>query len=476
MGTTATKLGESSKPRTDSSPARAFHWIVSIVVIGGLILSVPRSLDPGVHPLDIATWVLASLLADLMFVRIWKSITLSMSLPVLLAAAYFHAPPITGLIAFLGCLDPLELRGEYPVERVLFNRAQIAVSAGAASFVMHSVGLSPMGWPAAFGLSALGLTADCVVNIAFVATSTVLSGRATWVATLKGMWGAEPLASLVLYGSMCLIAPLLGLIYLDWGEWALLSCTAILIPFQLAYARIERLGVTLDVVRVREAALQRAYASAELERRDERLVVAGDLHDEVLPALFKVHLMGEVLKQDLASGRLLDLDEDLPELLEATNAAQMAVRKVVGGLRIKRPGSRDVLSAIRSCADQAEGDEKPRFELHLAETGGSRRVQQVLMQVAREAMVNASKYSNAARVRVDLCERSTGFVELLVEDDGDGFEPSAVDTAAHFGLQLMRDRAESVGGVLTVSTAVGLGTSIALIVPLGDLESHGDPR
>ena len=49
--------------------------------------------------------------------------------------------------------------------------------------------------------------------------------------------------------------------------------------------------------------------------------------------------MGEVLKQDLASGRLLDLDEDLPDLLDATNAAQQPFEtsswtSVIGGLRL----------------------------------------------------------------------------------------------------------------------------------------------
>ena len=52
------------------------------------------------------------------------------------------------------------------------------------------------------------------------------------------------------------------------------------------------------------------------------MALAGELHDEVLPALFKVHLMGQVLKQDLASGQLLQLEEDLPGLLDATLVAQ----------------------------------------------------------------------------------------------------------------------------------------------------------
>ena len=150
---------------------------------------------------------------------------------------------------------------------------------------------------------------------------------------LTSLWGAEPAASLGLYASTCLIAPLLALIFREWGVWALLACTSVLVPVRVALAQIQSLGATGELVRIRDAEIASAKDSARAGRRDERLILAGDLHDEVLPALFKVHLMGEVLKQDLASGRLLDLDDDLPELLDATTAAQEAVRRVVGDLR-----------------------------------------------------------------------------------------------------------------------------------------------
>lgn len=472
MGTTATKL-DASKALADSSRARFFHWIVATLVIGGLLRAVPGAMNADVGPFDIGIWALASLLADLMFVRIGKSITLSMSLPVLLAAAYFHSPPVTALIAFLGCLDPRELRGESSIDRILFNRSQVAVAAGGASYAMHLVGPWAMEWPAIVGLSALGLAVDCVVNVALVSTSTVLSGRAGWAATLRGLLGAEPGASLCLYASMCLLAPLLGLIYVAWGSTALLACTAILIPFRLAYARIERLGLTLDVVRLREVALQRAYRSAESERQDERLTLAGDMHDDVLPALFKVHLMGEVLKQDLASGRLLELDEDILELLEATRASQLAVRRFVGGLLMKRSGTRGVLRAIRSCADQQEGDGKPRFDLRLSEFSADEEVELVLVQVAKEAMVNAGKYSAASRVTVELSERPSGWAKLVIADDGSGFEITAVDVESHFGLLLMRDRVEAVGGRLSISSMSGAGTTISAEIPLRSSQHAG---
>jgi len=61
--------------------------------------------------------------------------------------------------------------------------------------------------------------------------------------------------------------------------------------------------------------------------------VAADLHDEVLPPLYNVHLMGQVLRQDLAAGRLLDLESDIPSLLRAVDTANETVRGLIRGLR-----------------------------------------------------------------------------------------------------------------------------------------------
>ena len=285
---------------------------------------------------------------------------------------------------------------------------------------------------------------------------------------MSGVWGAEPIASLGIYASTCLIAPLLAHVYVDWGAWALVTCTAVLVPLRTALARIQSLGATTELIRVRDAEIASVNESALAGRRDERLTLAGDLHDEVLPALFKVHLMGEVLKQDLASGRLLDLDDDLPELLEATSDAQDAIRRVVGDLRTARSAVRDVSRTIRSLADQLETDADLRIRLRLSEIATSDRSALVLVQVAREALVNSSRYSGAELVEVELRDRRDGFAELTVRDDGCGFEMGRVDASRHFGLQLMRERVEAIGGSLSIESYQGIGTSVVAWIPLGD--------
>jgi signal transduction histidine kinase len=468
MATTATQSAASATSAAlgDSGWAKAFHWTTSAVTILGLAVLLETH-HPRENAAEIGAWILACLLADLMYVRIGRSITLSMSLPVVLAAALLHSPAVTALIAFLGSLDPREIQGKSSVERILFNRSQVAISAATASLAIHAFAPGVSDWPPIVAACAIGLVADSTVNVALVATSTVLSGRAGWKQVIVGLWGSEPLASLGLYLSACLIAPLLALIYRDWGSWALLACTAVLMPIRVALSRMQALGASGEIIRIRDAEIASATESVLDGRRDERFTLAGDLHDEVLPALFKVHLMGEVLKQDLASGRLLDLDDDLPELLQATSSAQEAVRRVVGDLRTPRTAIRDVARAIRGHADQLEEEGGPSIDLRLVDVDCPDRVGVVIVQVAREALVNSCRYSSARRIQISLTGESDGVVELTIQDDGRGFNLDDVDKLKHFGLQLMNERVEAVGGNLCVTSAPGRGTTITARIPVG---------
>jgi signal transduction histidine kinase len=108
----------------------------------------------------------------------------------------------------------------------------------------------------------------------------------------------------------------------------------------------------------------------------------------------------------------------------------------------------------------------PRIDLRLAEIWSSERQGFVLFQVAREAMTNASRYSDADRISVQLEEQPSGWAVLQVSDDGIGFDYAAVDRESHFGLQLMRERVEAAGGRVDVSTAEGVGTVVTATLPL----------
>jgi signal transduction histidine kinase len=221
-----------------------------------------------------------------------------------------------------------------------------------------------------------------------------------------------------------------------------------------------------------ESALTSAHALVRegtsqiaLERRDERRTLAAELHDEVLPAMFKVHLMGEVIRRDLEAGRLLELEEDVLGLLGATGQAQEAVRQVVGGLRGSSVGARGLSASVRSLCDRLSL-EGPSLQVEISEVDLGDRAQTVAYQVVREAVTNAAKYSRASEVRVAVWQEASRRLRVTVSDDGCGFDvDEGLARPDHFGLALMRERVMAVGGELQIESRFGAGTLIWATIP-----------
>ncbi len=85
----------------------------------------------------------------------------------------------------------------------------------------------------------------------------------------------------------------------------------------------------------------------------------------------------------------------------------------------------------------------------------------VLVRIACEAVVNAARHSGSALVAVRL-HREGKRIRMVVRDWGCGFDPSA--HPAGFGLTSMRERAQSVGAVLTVSSEPGFGSQVEVVL------------
>lgn len=74
------------------------------------------------------------------------------------------------------------------------------------------------------------------------------------------------------------------------------------------------------------------------------------------------------------------------------------------------------------------------------------------------------KHARATRVEVTLCPRA-GMLELVVQDNGVGFDPTE-HYPGHLGLLSMRERAGRLGGVLTITSSPGGGAQVELRVPV----------
>ena len=396
---------------------------------------------------------------------------LGLDMPVLLSVGYLFGPIVAGAMAFVAYVDPREIRGETPFVKALFNRAQTSLSVMAATGIFLVVARGGDGWPIALLAAFLAVGTDCLVNYGTVVGVLCLHER---IGPLEGLsrlyFGSLPEFALT-YASFGLLSLMLAEIYESVGAWSLLVFVLPVLLARQAFVGNKRLASASRRLDTQAEALRDVASTMADERREERLSLAAGLHDDVLPPLFKVHLMGQVLRQDLAHGRLLALEEDLPALLGATEAASESMRSLIRSLRDSPLGAGGLNDTLRLLIGYMESESTARITLDCDRVGGTPLVQLLAYQVAREALRNALRHSRASEITISVTDHD-GVLRLTVVDNGIGFLPDSVDQNTHFGLALMRERIEIVGGVLYVEARPGEGTRIVARLP----SSHEEPR
>jgi signal transduction histidine kinase len=85
--------------------------------------------------------------------------------------------------------------------------------------------------------------------------------------------------------------------------------------------------------------------------------------------------------------------------------------------------------------------------------------------IVAEALANAAKHSGSTEVSVRI-RAERGVLRIEVEDRGRGFERLDEDQP-HFGLRLMRARAEEIGGTILIESEPGRGTRVVAVLPVG---------
>jgi signal transduction histidine kinase len=98
-------------------------------------------------------------------------------------------------------------------------------------------------------------------------------------------------------------------------------------------------------------------------------------------------------------------------------------------------------------------------------------IEAVLYRIAQEGLTNVVRHSQASNFNLIVEKNGQDFL-LTIEDDGIGFDPTALGTKngkRHLGLISMKERAEMLGGGFDVYTAPGKGTLIRVSIPTGDI-------
>ena len=241
---------------------------------------------------------------------------------------------------------------------------------------------------------------------------------------------------------------------------------------RLMYRKLESHNRLLEeAVRDRTAELSELASYLITVREDEKALLARELHDE-LGALLTV------AKIDVARLRV-----KLREVPALAVHLEPLDRHLDDGIAIKRriietlrPSALAILGLTTTLMNLATDvgtrlniEMQTEFdEVELTDEG-----QLAIYRLVQEALTNVSKYADATRVRISV-SRAPPVVRVRIDDNGIGFDPSALKSITH-GIAGMRFRFEKLHGSLTMDSRPGAGTRVDATVPLALAAADSSP-
>ncbi len=211
----------------------------------------------------------------------------------------------------------------------------------------------------------------------------------------------------------------------------------------------------------REEALERfAEQTMEWQEHESRRLAA-EIHDGISQRIVSLffHLSAAA---DAIDSEPSVAAEQVARAQELASAALDETRLAIAGLR---PPVLDDLGLAASL--ESLGHSFPQLDVRVEASARriSDHVETAVYRTAQEALQNVAKHAAARSVTVTLAVRDD-LVVLDVTDDGRGMTQDRASHGTGFGLAGMRERAELLGGKLTITSAPGRGTSVRLVVPV----------
>ena len=195
--------------------------------------------------------------------------------------------------------------------------------------------------------------------------------------------------------------------------------------------------------------------------------IGRDLHDGVIQSIYAAGLTLE----DIASRADKEPQEVRPRIDSVVgdlNQSIADIRSYIMDLRPRELQGRRLDEALASLVQYLEDRSgvKVKIDVPVDMSVLSEQYAVNLWHIFQESFSNIEKYANAKTVTLSV-SISDDTLTLDIADDGDGFDLETAELGRGYGLPNIKDRAERLGGMLPIESAVGQGTRLKVLVPMG---------
>ncbi|HBJ3428349.1 TPA: nitrate/nitrite two-component system sensor histidine kinase NarQ [Salmonella enterica subsp. enterica serovar Typhimurium] len=194
---------------------------------------------------------------------------------------------------------------------------------------------------------------------------------------------------------------------------------------------------------------------------EERATIARELHDSLAQVLSYLRIQLTLLKRAIPEDNA-GAQSIMADFSRALNDAYRQLRELLTTFRLTLQQA-DLPSALHEMLEdlQSQTPAKLTLDCRLPTLAPDAQMQVHLLQIVREAVLNAIKHANASEIAVSCVTAPDGDHTVYIRDNGIGIgEPH--EPAGHYGLNIMRERAERLGGTLNFSQPSGGGTLVSI--------------
>ena len=239
--------------------------------------------------------------------------------------------------------------------------------------------------------------------------------------------------------------------------------------------RMGQAFVIEDVTEARQALEQLAEAQWAQATLQEREQLADELHDSLSQSLAFLNLQAQAAQVYLQSGQSDAVQASVLRLGEAARGLEGDMRELISDLLTVSLPSEGFCTTLRQVVTRFERETGLPVRLEIVHDAHAvcdpsvlpPMVGVQLLRIVQEALANVRKHAESpTQIGVEL-RAEGGQLRLTIADNGAGFEPLAADRdGKHYGLQVMRQRAERIGGQITIRSSTGQGTRVEVTVTL----------
>ena len=201
---------------------------------------------------------------------------------------------------------------------------------------------------------------------------------------------------------------------------------------------------------------------------EERRRIARELHDGVAQSLGYLNLKTRQVSDFVSSQNTVKALTELNDIRKVVQDTYEDIRESIDQLSTEMRNI-PMIPAMANYIQEFGSNNglKVRFDYPRPFPELSPVAELQLLRIAQEALTNVRRHAQATEVEVTL-ENGKGTIEMIVKDNGQGFVLDNLEEKppGYHGLNIVKERAEMLGGDLNISTAPGEGTSVMVSLPL----------